>query len=56
MIPVRAFENQCFIFYTDHIGCDELTTYQGSSCIVVQNVDFVAATSIDEEELFSGED
>ncbi|MBC8131006.1 MAG: hydrolase [Rhizobiaceae bacterium] len=33
VVPVRAFENQIFIVYVDHVGSDERFTYQGLSCI-----------------------
>ena len=55
MIPVRAFENQCFIAYADHAGHDELTAYQGCSCIVAPNGDFLAAASTEGEELLTAE-
>ena len=51
MIPVRAFENQCFIAYADHASHDELTTYQGCSCIVAPNGDFLATASTEGDEL-----
>ena len=55
MIPVRAFENQCFIAYADHAGRDELTSYQGCSCIVAPNGDFLAEASIEGDELLMAE-
>ena len=55
MIPVRAFENQCFIAYADHAGRDELTTYQGCSCIVAPNGDFLATASIEGDALLMAE-
>ena len=55
MIPVRAFENQCFIAYADHAGRDELTTYQGCSCIVAPNGNFLSTASIEGDELLMAE-
>ncbi|BDA85677.1 hydrolase [Aureimonas sp. SA4125] len=33
IVPVRAFENQIFIVYVDHVGADARFAYQGLSCI-----------------------
>jgi predicted amidohydrolase len=33
IVPVRAFENQIFIVYVDHVGADTRFAYQGLSCI-----------------------
>ncbi len=33
VVPVRAFENQVFIAYANHVGTDGRFAYQGQSCI-----------------------
>ena len=44
MLPVRAFENLCFIACANHVGHDRLAVYQGYSCIVAPNGDFLVAS------------
>ncbi len=33
VVPVRAFENQVFVAYANHVGDDARFSYQGQSCI-----------------------
>jgi predicted amidohydrolase len=35
VVPVRAFENQVALVYSNHAGADELFAYAGRSCIVM---------------------
>jgi len=42
MIPVRAFENQCFIAYVNHHGHDGKFEYAGRSCVTAPDGSFIA--------------
>lgn len=41
IVPVRAFENQVFIAYTNHVGHDSLFSYAGLSGIIAPDGQFL---------------
>ncbi|MEH6719065.1 MAG: nitrilase-related carbon-nitrogen hydrolase [Aurantimonas endophytica] len=45
LVPVRAFENQVFLVYTNHCGADSRFAYQGLSSIVAPDGSLLAAAS-----------
>lgn len=53
VVPVRAFENQVFIVYVDHVGADERFTYQGLSCIAAPDGSRITAAPDDQPAMLS---
>lgn len=49
VVPVRAFENQIFIAYANHVGRDDFFTYAGRSCIVGPDGSALAAAGANED-------
>lgn len=49
VVPVRAFENQIFIAYANHVGRDNSFSYAGRSCIVGPDGATLAAAGSDED-------
>lgn len=47
MLPVRAFENQIFVAYANHVGRDERFAYAGLSCVAAPDGETLAAAGDD---------
>jgi len=54
VVAVRAFENQVFIAYTNHVGSDPLFSYAGLSGIIAPDAKFIdQADALEEKLLFA---
>ncbi|GGD21404.1 nitrilase-related carbon-nitrogen hydrolase [Aureimonas glaciei] len=53
IVPVRAFENQIFIVYVDHVGSDARFAYQGLSCIAAPDGTRITAAPDDQFAILS---
>lgn len=53
VVPTRAFENQVFIVYVDHVGSDGRFIYQGLSCIAAPDGTRIASAPDDQPQLLS---
>jgi predicted amidohydrolase len=53
IVPVRAFENQVFIVYVDHVGSDARFAYQGLSCIAAPDGTRITAAPDDQIAILS---
>ncbi|MEH6405437.1 MAG: nitrilase-related carbon-nitrogen hydrolase, partial [Sneathiella sp.] len=51
VVAVRAFENQVFIAYTNHVGSDPLFSYAGLSGIIAPDANFLDQADENEEKL-----
>jgi 5-aminopentanamidase len=49
IVPVRAFENQVFVAYANHVGRDEAFAYAGLSCICAPDGSDLARAGADGE-------